>query len=81
MGANTAFLDACDLGEGLIRGIQAKEDLQWVLQEYERTMIPRGRKKVLESRDTANSDDAHEISGGRVKKGDAAPVPLPVRQN
>ena len=79
MGANTALLDACELGEGLIKGIQAKEDFQWVLQQYEQKMIPRGRKKVLESRETANSDNAYEISGGRVKKGDMASVPLPRR--
>ena len=66
MGANTALIDACDLGEGLINGIKVGEDLQWVLQQYEETMIPRGRRNVLDSRDTANSDDASTIAGGRV---------------
>ena len=66
MGANTAFLDACNLGEGLKNGIQGKEDLQWAFQSYEEKMIPRGRQKVLESRATADSDDASEISGGRL---------------
>ncbi len=79
MGANTALLDACNLGEGLTKGIQAEEDLQWVLQTYEEKMIPRGRQKVLESRATADSDDAHEISGGRLKKGDEASIPIPLR--
>jgi 2-polyprenyl-6-methoxyphenol hydroxylase-like FAD-dependent oxidoreductase len=65
MGANTAILDACDLGEGLIKGIKAGEDLQWVIQQYEQIMIPRGRSNVLSSRDVAESDDAHTISGGR----------------
>lgn len=79
MGANTGLLDACDLGEGLIKGVQTKDDLQWVLQVYEEKMIPRGRQKVLESRETGDSDDAHEISGGRIKKGDMAPVPILLR--
>jgi 2-polyprenyl-6-methoxyphenol hydroxylase-like FAD-dependent oxidoreductase len=74
MGANTAFLDACDLGNGLIEGIRVSEDLQWVLQKYEEIMIPRGRQKVLESRATADSDDAYEVSGGRVKKQEASSV-------
>ena len=73
MGANTALLDACDLGRGLTNGIKGREDLQWVLQKYEDVMVPRGRKKVLESRATADSDDAHEISGGRLKNPNAAP--------
>lgn len=70
MGANTAILDACDLGVNLITGIRAEDDLHWVLQTYERAMIPRGRLKALESRETANSDDAQEISGGRVLNGE-----------
>ncbi|KAJ9605987.1 hypothetical protein H2200_009836 [Cladophialophora chaetospira] len=78
MGANTALLDACNLGEGLTKGVQAKEDLQWVLQTYEEKMIPRGRQKVLESRATADSDDAHEISGGRIKANGTS-IPIPVR--
>ncbi|EXJ74309.1 uncharacterized protein A1O5_02605 [Cladophialophora psammophila CBS 110553] len=79
MGANTALLDACDLGEGLIKGIQEKEDLQWVLQLYEQIMIPRGRNKVLESRATADSDDAREIAGGRIDEAQASSHPIPLR--
>lgn len=75
MGANTAILDACELGENLIKGIQTEEDLHWVLQTYERNMIPRGRLTVLESRDTANSDDAQEISGGRALNGETPSNP------
>ena len=71
MGANTAILDACDLGEALIKGIRAEDDLHWVLQTYEQTMIPRGHMKVLESRDTANTDNAQEIAGGRTWNGEA----------
>jgi len=66
MGANTAILDVCDLAEGIIRGIQGREDLSWVLRAYEGMMIPRGRLKVLESRATGDSDDALEVAGGRL---------------
>lgn len=66
MGANSALLDACNLGEGLLRGIEAREDLQWVLQKYEEVMIPRGRQRVLEARETGNSTDASQIAGGRL---------------
>ena len=67
MGANTALLDACDLGKGLIEGVKAGEDIEWVLQKYEEIMVPRGRQMVVESRATADSDDARELSGGRLK--------------
>ena len=66
MGANTALRDSCELGEGLVKGIEANEDLQWVLQVYEETMISRGRQKVPESRATADSDKANDVAGGRL---------------
>lgn len=72
MGVNTAILDVCDLASGIISGIETGSDLNWVLKLYESTMIPRGRTKVLESRATGESDDAFEISGGRLQRDNAA---------
>ena len=68
MGANTAILDACDLGQSLIQGIKAGEDLQWILQAYEEKMIPRGIEKVLASRATGESADSAEVAGGRLQE-------------
>ena len=66
MGANTAILDACDLGKALTAGIRNGQDMQWILKSYEEKMIPRGRTKVLESRATGESMDASELAGGRL---------------
>ena len=68
MGANTAILDVCDLARAIISGIQNGDDLDWMLKGYETKMIPRGRTKVLESRATGDSDDAIEVSGGRLQR-------------
>ncbi|KAK5684264.1 hypothetical protein LTS10_004128 [Elasticomyces elasticus] len=64
-GANTALLDACDLGRVLIKVAEAGEGLRPALREYERTMIPRGREKVLESRAEGEAEK-YELDGGRV---------------
>jgi hypothetical protein len=68
MGANTALLDVCDLAEGIIDGIEASNSVNEVLRMYEKCMIPRGRRKVLESRATAESESNFDISGGRLDK-------------
>ena len=65
MGANTALLDVCDLGKALIDGIKSKADLESVLKFYEDTMVPRGRKMVLESRATGEATASEELAGGR----------------
>jgi hypothetical protein len=72
MGANTAILDVCDLASGIVHGIETGGDLGWFLKSYENIMIPRGRTKVLESRATGESDDALEVSGGRLQREKAA---------
>jgi hypothetical protein len=78
MGANTAILDVCDLAEGIIHGVENKGDLSWILKSYEGKMIPRGIAKVLESRATGESDDAFEVSGGRLRRDQTvASLPLP----
>ena len=59
MGANTAILDACDLGMALTAGMRDGRDLQWIMKTYEEKMIPRGRTKVLESRATGESTDTN----------------------
>ena len=66
MGANTAIIDACELGKGLVDGVANGEDLVEVLRRYEEIMVPRGRQMVLESRATGESVDAKEIAGGRI---------------
>lgn len=49
-GANTAFLDACDLGELLIEAQAGSAELAEVVAPYVAKMIPRGREAVLTSR-------------------------------
>ena len=66
MGANTALLDACDLGRAIIRGVQSREEVKAILKRYEKIMIPRGRGHVLDSRATAEGSDATELAGGRL---------------
>ncbi len=66
MGANTAIVDACELGKGIIEGFAKKEKLVGVLRRYEEIMVPRGRQMVLESRATGESMDAKEVAGGRI---------------
>lgn len=65
MGANTAIIDACDLGRRLGKAAQEGSDLNETLKKYEEVMIPRGRDKVLQSRATGDSDVSSEIAGGR----------------
>lgn len=66
MGANTAIIDACELGAGIIDSFAKEEDLRMVLRRYGRDMVPRGRQMVLESRATGESMDAKEVAGGRI---------------
>lgn len=66
MGANTAIIDACDLGRGIIEGVSRGGDIVEVLQKYAEIMVPRGRTKVLESRATGESQDSREVAGGRI---------------
>ena len=66
MGANTAIIDACDLGEALIEGVKTSAPILSVLKSYEDLIIPRGRQKVLESRITGESGDGAELAGGRL---------------
>ena len=49
-GANTAMLDACDLGKLLVSAWRDKEDSASVLHSYHEVMVPRGRAAVLSSR-------------------------------
>ena len=68
MGANTALLDACDLARGIVQGIKDRAEIDDVLRTYEATMIPRGRAKVLDARQTAESTESSDISGGRLQQ-------------
>ena len=65
MGANTAIIDACELGLAIVEGING--NLVEVLRRYQDIMVPRGRQMVLESRATAESEDSREIAGGRMQ--------------
>ena len=49
-GANTAILDACDLGRLLVKSWEEKRDPASVLHSYHEVMIPRGQENVLSSR-------------------------------
>lgn len=49
-GANTAILDACDLGELLTGAFKEDRDLSSVVTEYNRRMVPRGQYNVRSSR-------------------------------
>ena len=71
MGANTALLDTCELAKAIINGIRDESDVEQVLRSYEDIMIPRGRRKVLESRETAESKESFDVSGGRLEQSDS----------
>jgi 2-polyprenyl-6-methoxyphenol hydroxylase-like FAD-dependent oxidoreductase len=66
MGANTALLDVCDLANAIISGANEWRNIDVLLREYENKMVPRGRTKVLESREIAESDESFDVSGGRL---------------
>ena len=66
MGANTALLDACDLAKAILGGLKEESYIEHVLRSYEADMIPRGRQKVLESREIAESQESFDVSGGRL---------------
>ena len=66
MGANTAIIDACELGRGMIKAVRTGEDMLDMLRKYAEIMVPRGRANVLESRATGQSTDAREVAGGRI---------------
>jgi 2-polyprenyl-6-methoxyphenol hydroxylase-like FAD-dependent oxidoreductase len=55
-GANTAILDACDLGKLLIKARAEAREPTSVLAPYMAKMIPRGREAVLASRAAGNAD-------------------------
>lgn len=65
MGANSAIIDACDLGELLIDSTNSKRSLDDVLQNYEKIMIPRGRENVLASRAAGLSSAPESLTGER----------------
>ena len=48
MGANTAIVDACDLGELIIDVAGSGKDIASMISEYQTVMVPRGRERVLE---------------------------------
>ena len=66
MGANTALTDACALARGIVKGIKDGREIDDMLRTYEKNMIPNGRSKVLASRETAESTESSDVSGGRV---------------
>ncbi len=72
MGANTSLLDACELATAIIDGVKHSKTADEVLRPYEERMIPRGRTKVLESREVAESDSNFDVSGGRLEKVNAS---------
>ena len=74
MGANTALIDACDLGKGIIDCFAKDDDLRLTLRQYGKDMVPRGRQIVLESRATGESMDAKEVAGGRMQPARSAGV-------
>ena len=55
-GANTAILDACDLGRLLIEAQRESRPRDSVVAPYVAKMIPRGREAVLSSRAAGNAD-------------------------
>lgn len=66
MGANTALLDVCDLANAIIAAAKDWSKIDVLLREYEKTMVPRGRTIVLESREIAESEKSFDVSGGRL---------------
>ena len=69
MGANTALRDACELGVALSGAVgRNPEELQQILREYERKMLPRGREHVLSSRAVAEAENQNDLSGGRLER-------------
>jgi len=66
-GANSAIQDACDLGRILGRKYtEDGSDLRLALREYEKLMLPRGRKNVLQSRAVGKSGNLMSMVEGRV---------------
>jgi 2-polyprenyl-6-methoxyphenol hydroxylase-like FAD-dependent oxidoreductase len=55
-GANTAILDACDLGKLLIEARAEARDLTSAIAPYNAKMIPRGKEAVLASRAAGDAD-------------------------
>ena len=55
-GANTAILDACDLGKLLIEARAEASDSTSVVAPFAAKMIPHGREAVLASRAAGNAD-------------------------
>jgi 2-polyprenyl-6-methoxyphenol hydroxylase-like FAD-dependent oxidoreductase len=66
-GANSAIQDACDLGRILGRRLTEEgSDFRLAIREYEKLMLPRGRKNVLQSRAVGESGDLMSMVEGRV---------------
>ena len=66
MGANTAIIDACELGRSIAEAVRTGGDMLEMLRKYAEIMVPRGRTTVLESRATGESMNAREVAGGRI---------------
>lgn len=70
-GANSAIQDACDLGRILgQRHLEHKRDFKQAIREYERVMLPRGRKNVLQSRAVGESGNLMSMVEGKVNTKD-----------
>ncbi|KAH7304571.1 hypothetical protein B0I35DRAFT_484407 [Stachybotrys elegans] len=55
-GANTAILDACELGKLLIQAREESQAPMSIVEPFVAKMIPRGRQAVLASRAAGNAD-------------------------
>lgn len=70
-GANSALQDACDLGRILGRQKAGhKLDFRLAIREYEKLMLPRGRKNVLQSRAVGESGNLMSMVEGKVNTKD-----------
>ncbi|KAK5048000.1 hypothetical protein LTR84_006190 [Exophiala bonariae] len=70
-GANSAIQDACDLGRILAQQkINHKEDFEQAIREYEKLMLPRGRRNVLQSRAVGESGNLMSMVEGKVNTKD-----------
>ena len=69
-GANTAVQDACDLGSLISEGVKEGQEVEWILHQYEKQMLPRGRKNVLASRKVGDAGDLMSMVEGRVNTKD-----------
>ncbi|KAK5060173.1 hypothetical protein LTR84_010057 [Exophiala bonariae] len=82
-GANTAITDSCDLGTLIVDAFKQEKDpwaaLQQVLDQYNTTMLPRGREAVLASRAAGQSSKGITgILDGRVHQNLSSDAPMRV---